>query len=283
MSTVCHVRATQAGGMHVLRQSRCSALSLLCCRHAKEQRDLQTAAAAAAATAAAQHSEKLQQALRDAAAASASQDAAHQTRLGALAQQLMCVLQLPQELQPEDVQPVAPQQRSSMRWLAHPPVHPSSAAAARTGSPPPGSAGSYGVHASAAAAALALGCQKAGGPSEPVVLSETLVNALAGSSGQLEAEDAAAALAMLVHSLVSAVSSARRALVELRSQHEMAIGESTAVAADFEACATNLQSLVAMLASSLPLPEDLQSGLNGRDAEVFEQQLSALREASCVK
>jgi hypothetical protein len=47
---------------------------------------------------------------------------------------------------------------------------------------------------------------------------------------------------------------------------------------DFQACASNLQSLVATLALCVTLGEELQLGLNARDQAVFDEQLVVLPE-----
>jgi len=49
---------------------------------------------------------------------------------------------------------------------------------------------------------------------------------------------------------------------------------------DFQACASNLQSLVATLAFSISLSDDMQQGLNARDQAVFDEQLAALPQVS---
>lgn len=49
---------------------------------------------------------------------------------------------------------------------------------------------------------------------------------------------------------------------------------------DFQACASNLQSLVATLAFCISLSDDMQQGLNARDQVVFDEQLAALPQVS---
>lgn len=69
------------------------------------------------------------------------------------------------------------------------------------------------------------------------------------------------------------------ALAESRGDNEQLAADASALASDLQLCATNLQSLVATVAFAVPgVCQEVQQGLNAKDAAVFDEQLAALHQ-----
>lgn len=113
---------------------------------------------------------------------------------------------------------------------------------------------------------------------EAVQLSAALSSSLALNL-KAAPEEAAGALQVLVLGLGQQLQAFAEQLLLLQQENQQLQEDGIALAGDFEACATNLQSLAATVAFSIPVGDEVQQGLNSRDAAVFDEQLAALHEA----
>jgi hypothetical protein len=267
------------------------------CRHEKELKELKEQQAAAAASAqaaaeeaAAKHKQQMEQlhvALEEQGAAAAAQVAAMQQqagqmqeRLTSVSQQLLSVLQLPQGLIQQQQQQHQQYQVMSVGGIVN-------ATAGTPGSP-------QHVHSPGAAARLSMspnaqqqqqqqqqGLQQGSAAApllqEAVQLSSALSSSLT-SNPNTSPEEAAGAVQVLVLGLGQQLQAFAEQLVLLQQENQQLQEDGIALAGDFEACATNLQSLVATVAFSIPVGEEVQQGLNSRDAAVFDETLAALHE-----
>ncbi|KAF6266081.1 hypothetical protein COO60DRAFT_642348 [Scenedesmus sp. NREL 46B-D3] len=113
---------------------------------------------------------------------------------------------------------------------------------------------------------------------EAVQLSAALSSSLQ-SNPAISPEEAAGAVQVLVLGLGQQLQAFAEQLVLLQQENQQLQEDGLALAGDFEACATNLQSLVATVAFTIPVGDEVQQGLNSRDAAVFDETLAALHEA----
>jgi hypothetical protein len=263
------------------------------CRHEKKLKEQQAAAAAsahaAAEAAAANHKQQMDQlhaALEEQGAAAAAQVAAMQLQAGQLqerltfvSQQLLSVLQLPQGLIQQQQQQQQHQQCQVMSVGGF-----VNATAGTPGSPqhPHSPGASARVSMSPNAQQLQQQQQQQGSAvipllQEAVQLSSALSSSLT-SNPNTSPEEAAGAVQVLVLGLGQQLQAFAEQLVLLQQENQQLQEDGIALAGDFEACATNLQSLVATVAFSIPVGEEVQQGLNSRDAAVFDETLAALHE-----
>jgi hypothetical protein len=280
---LCHAQATQGGST----EASCVGALLTICRHEKELKEQQTAAAAAAQEAAAKHKqqmEQLQATLEEQGAAAAAQVMQQQAgqlqeRLTTVSQQLLSVLQLPQGFIQQQQQHQQYQVTSvggivnATAGMPGSPHHLQSPGAAARMSMSPNSQQQQqqqqqGLQQGSAAASLL---------QEAVQLSAALSSSLA-SNPNASPEEAAGAVQVLVLGLGQQLQAFAEQLVLLQHENQQLQEDGIALAGDFEACATNLQSLVATVAFSIPVAEEVQQGLNSRDAAVFDETLAALHE-----
>lgn len=281
------------------------------CRHAKELQEQHATAAAAAEVAALQHKQQLQQLqtmLEEQSAAAADQANALQQqanqlqdRLAAVSQQLLSVLQLPQGLGQQQQQHrfAMPGVHNAMNGSPHSQPHsPGAGRVSVSPSPgrsmqqqqqqPPGFAG--GSPGSPVVNPIGFGDPQfmqnppATGvmPQEAIELSAALTSSLSANPNA-SPEEAAGAVQVLVLGLSQQLQTLATQLLLLQQENDQLQQDGFALAADFEACATNLQSLVATVAFSIPVTDEVQQGLNSRDAAVFDEQLAALHEVSSMK
>jgi hypothetical protein len=276
--------------------SQTTAATARACRHEKELKDQQAAAAAsaqaAAEEAAAQHKQQMEQlhaALEEQGAAAAAQVAAMQQQAGQLqerltsvSQQLLSVLQLPQGL--------IQQQHQHQQYQVMSVGGIVNATAGTPGSPQhahsPGAAARLSMSPNAQQQqqqqqGLQQGLQQGSAAApllqEAVQLSSALSSSLT-SNPNTSPEEAAGAVQVLVLGLGQQLQAFAEQLVLLQQENQQLQEDGIALAGDFEACATNLQSLVATVAFSIPVGEEVQQGLNSRDAAVFDETLAALHE-----
>jgi hypothetical protein len=279
----------------------CFTTWLVTCRHEKELQEQQAAAAAAAEAAAAKHKQQLEQlqaTLEEQGAAAAAQVSALQQqagqlqeRLAAVSQQLLAVLQLPQGLIQQQQQQQQHQQYQVLSVggiLNATAAAPGSPQQQHPQSPSARLSMSPGLVAAASAAACMQQQQQQGLQANPAAapllveaaqLSTALSSSLSANPNP-SPEEAAGALQVLVLGLGQQLQSLVEQLLLLQQENEQLQEDGIALAGDFEACATNLQSLVATVAFSIPVGEEVQQGLNSRDAAVFDEQLAALHEVS---
>eukprot|EP00775_Hariotina_reticulata_P004489 gene4489-4742_t len=101
---------------------------------------------------------------------------------------------------------------------------------------------------------------------------------LAALPADASIEDAAAAVQALLQGMAQHIADLMQQVLDLQQDTHLLLQDGAALAVDFQMCATNLQSLVATVAFSVPISEDVQQGLNAKDPAVFDEQLAALHQ-----
>jgi len=245
-------------------------------RHAKEMLDQQSTGEAAAEAAEAAHAEtvqQLKQLLDEQTAAAHAQvggllQQIHelQERCAAVAWQLKMLLQLPHQ-----------QQRALPHSDLELDANKLAAAASNSSSSNPAGLGSEKYQP-----ACQPGVDKGViyQPLMPQELLETGAGLFTALPGDASMEDAATALQALMQEMVQHIADLMQQVLGLQQQNHLLLQDGAALAVDFQTCATNLQSLVATMAFSIPLTEDVQQGLNAKDPAVFDEQLATVHQVT---
>lgn len=117
-------------------------------------------------------------------------------------------------------------------------------------------------------------------PPETIELSESLWQSITTGNAEPAVEDVAGAVQVLVEGVCQHLKGLSQQLLESQQENDQLMADASSLACDLQMCATNLQSLVATIAFSVTVDEEVQQGLNAKDPSVFDEQLAALHEVN---